>query len=185
LQPSSIAINNLLVRTTGDPREALPAVRAVMRQLDPDQPINAHHTLEDRIDEILAPRRFMLRLIGLFSILALGLAMLGVYGVMAESVAQRVPEIGIRVALGATPAAIRQLVIAQGGWMVGLGLIGGLAGALALRKAMATLVFGVPTTDPLAYAVAAASLAAATIAACAIPAHRTAWMDPVRALRQE
>ena len=103
LQPSSISVNNLLVRTSGDPREVLPAVRTVMRQLDPDQPLTRIATLEERIDEILAPRRFMLRLIGLFSILALGLAMLGVYGVMAESVAQRVPEIGIRVALGATP----------------------------------------------------------------------------------
>ena len=111
----------------------------------------------------------MLRLIGLFSILALGLAMLGVYGVMAESVAQRVPEIGIRVALGATPGAVRRLVIAQAGWMVVLGLAGGLAGALALRRAMATLVFGVPTTDPIAYAIACACLAAATVAACAIP----------------
>ena len=185
LQPSGISINNLLVRTTGDPREALPAVRAVMRQLDPDQPLTRIMTLEERIDEILAPRRFMLRLIGLFSILALGLAMLGVYGVMAESVAQRVPEIGIRVALGATPAAIRRLVIAQGGWMVVLGLGGGLAGALALRRAMATLVFGVPTTDPVAYAIACVSLAAATIAACAIPANRAASMDPVRALRQD
>jgi putative ABC transport system permease protein len=185
LQPSNISINNMLVRTSGDPRDVLPAVRAVMRQLDPDQPLTRIATLEERIDEILAPRRFMLRLIGLFSILALGLAMLGVYGVMAESVAQRVPEIGIRVALGATPAAIRRLVIAQGGWMVVLGLAGGLAGALTLRRAMATLVFGVPTTDPVAYAIACACLAAATIAACAIPANRAASMDPVRALRQE
>jgi putative ABC transport system permease protein len=185
LQPGSIIVNNLLVRTAGDPREVLPAVRAAMRQLDPDQPLTRITTLEERIDEILAPRRFMLRLIGLFSILALGLAMLGVYGVMAESVAQRVPEIGIRVALGATPAAIRHLVIAQGGWMVVLGLAGGIAGALALRKAMATLVFGVPTTDPIAYAVACVCLTAATIAACAIPANRAAAMDPVRALRQE
>jgi ABC-type antimicrobial peptide transport system permease subunit len=180
-----MSINNLLVRTTGDPREALPAVRAVMRQLDPDQPLTRISTLEERIDEALAPRRFMLRLIGLFSLLALGLAMLGVYGVMAESVAQRVPEIGIRVALGATPAAIRQLIIAQGGWMVVLGLAAGLAGALALRRAMATLVFGVPTTDPVAYAIACVCLAAATIAACAIPANRAAALDPIRALRQE
>jgi putative ABC transport system permease protein len=185
LQPATIIVNNLLVRTAGDPRTVLPAVRAAMRQLDPDQPLARIATLEERIDEILAPRRFMLRLIGLFSVLALGLAMLGVYGVMAESVAQRVPEIGIRVALGATPAAIRHLVIAQGGWMVVLGLAGGIAGALALRRAMSTLVFGVPTTDPLAYAVACVCLAGATLAACAIPANRAATMDPVRALRQD
>jgi putative ABC transport system permease protein len=185
LQPAGMSVNNLLMRTSGDPRELLPSARAVMRQLDPDQPLTRITTLQERIDEILAPRRFMLRLIGLFSILALGLAMLGVYGVMAESVAQRVPEIGIRVALGATPAAIRHLVMAQGGWLVVLGLAGGIAGALALRRAMSTLVFGVPTTDPVAYAIAAACLAAATIAACAIPANRAASMDPVRALRQE
>ena len=104
---------------------------------------------------------------------------------MAESVAQRVPEIGIRVALEATPAAIRHLVIAQGTWMVVLGPAGGIAGALALRRAMSTLVFGVPTTDPLAYVIACAGLAAATISACAIPANRAAAMDPLKALRQE
>jgi predicted permease len=184
LQPAGMRVNNLLVRTTGDPRAVLPSARAIMRQLDPDQPLTRIATLEERIDEVLAPRRFMLRLIGLFSILALGLAMLGVYGVMAESVAQRVPEIGIRVALGATPAAVRRLVIRQGGWLVVSGLLGGIAGALALRRAMSTFVFGVPTTDPVAYAIAAACLAAATIAACAIPANRAASMDPVRALRQ-
>jgi putative ABC transport system permease protein len=185
LQPAGMTTNNLLVRTSGEPRDVLPSVRAIMRQLDPDQPLTRIGTLQERIDEVLAPRRFMLRLIGLFSILALGLAMLGVYGVMAESVAQRVPEIGIRVALGATPGAIRHLVIVQGGWMVVLGLAGGLAGALTLRRAMATLVFGVPTTDPLAYAIACVCLAAATIAACAIPANRAASLDPIRALRQE
>lgn len=185
LQPAGMSVNNLLVRTAGDPREVLPLVRAVMRQLDPDQPLTRIGTLQERIDEVLAPRRFMLRLIGLFSALALGLAMLGVYGVVAESVAQRVPEIGIRVALGATPAGIRRLIIAQGGRLVALGLVGGIAGALLLRKGMATLVFGVPTTDPVAYGLACVCLAAATIAACAIPASRAASLDPVEALRRE
>ena len=123
----------------------------------------------------------MLRLIGLFSILALGLAMLGVYGVMAESVAQRVPEIGIRVGARRHSRGDPALVIAQAGWMVVLGLAWqALAGALALRRAMSTLVFGVPTTDPVAYVIACACLAVATIAACAIPANRAASLDPIR-----
>ena len=106
------------------------------------------------------------------------------YGVVAESVAQRVPEIGIRVALGASRAGIRNLFVAQGVRIAGIGIVAGLAGALALRRAMSTLVFGIPTHDPATYMLASACLAGATIAACAIPAIRAAALDPVDALRR-
>jgi putative ABC transport system permease protein len=178
-------INNLLIRTVGDPREALTVVRSVMRQLDPDQPLTRIGTLEERIDELLGPRRFMLRLIGLFSAVAFALALIGVYGVIAESVAQRVPEIGIRMALGATPTSVRNLFVAQGAVLAGVGSAVGLAGAFAFRNGMSSVVFGVPTMDPLTYLVAFVCLAGATITACTIPAWRAASLDPVVALRND
>jgi putative ABC transport system permease protein len=184
LQPFYMRTNNMLARTTGDPRDALPIVRSILRQLDPNRALTRVTTLEERIDELLAPRRFMLRLIGLFSILAFALAMIGVYGVIAESVAQRVPEIGIRMALGAGPRTIRNLFVAQGFWIALVGVGAGLAGAFALRQGMATLVFGIPTADPLTYTAAALCLVAATVAACGIPAMRAAALDPVAALRR-
>jgi putative ABC transport system permease protein len=185
LQPSPILINNLLIRTVGDPREALTVVRSVMRQLDPDQPLTRIGTLEERIDELLGPRRFMLRLIGLFSAVAFALALIGVYGVIAESVAQRVAEIGIRMALGATPASVRNLFVAQGAVLAGVGSAVGLAGAFAFRNGMSSVVFGVPTMDPLTYLVAFMCLAGATVTACTIPAWRAASLDPVVALRND
>ena len=119
-----------------------------------------------------------------------GLIVVAVIGVWAlfgklSSGATNGSNRGLPLRYGTTPAAVRRLVIAQAGWIVVLGLAAGLGGAFALRRAMATVVFGVPTTDPLAYAIACACLAAATLTACAIPANRAASMDPVRALRQE
>jgi len=183
LQPIYFGMNNMLVRTAADPRDALPVVRSIVRQLDPDRALTRVTTLDEQIDELLAPRRFMLRVIGLFSILAFALAMIGIYGVVSESVAQRVAEIGIRVALGASRAGIRNLFVAQGVRLAVVGVAGGLGGAFALRRGMSTLVFGIQTNDPLTYLLAAACLAAATIGACGIPAMRAAALDPVDALR--
>jgi ABC-type antimicrobial peptide transport system permease subunit len=160
-------------------------VRNIVAELDPELALTRIQTLEDRLDESIAPRRFILRLVGLFSILALGLAMIGLYGVIAESVAQRVPEIGVRMALGAAPSDILRLVMTQGGWMVVVGVALGIGGAIALRDSMASFVFGVPTSDPLSFVVAAVSLIAATLIACLVPARRAAAVDPVIALRQE
>ena len=185
LQPSPVFVNNLLIRTVGDPRDALPLVRSVMRQLDPEQPLTRIGTLEERIDELLAPRRFMLRLLGLFSAVAFALALIGIYGVISESVAQRVPEIGIRMALGATPASVRNLFLSQGVILALSGSAIGLVGAFTLRHGMSSLVYGVPTTDPLTYAVGCVCLAGATIAACTIPAVRAASLDPIVALRTD
>jgi ABC-type antimicrobial peptide transport system permease subunit len=117
--------------------------------------------------------------------MALGLALVGVYGVMAESVAQRVPEIGVRMALGATGADVVQLVLRQGSLMIALGLMLGIAGAAALNRVMSGFVFRVSTTDPGTFAVACVCLTAATLAACVVPAARASRIDPVLALRQE
>lgn len=185
LQSTRTGISRLLIRTSDDPKHVVPAVRSILRQLDPEQPLKTLQTLEGRIDEVMAPRRFILRLVGLFSALALGLAVLGIYGVIAESVAQRVPEIGLRMALGATPANVSRMVLSQGIWLAAIGIAIGVGAALTLRQSMATFVFGVPTTDPLAYLLAGVSLAAATMLASSVPARRAASVDPVVALRQE
>jgi len=121
----------------------------------------------------------------LFSLLALFLTMLGIYAVLAELVANRVPEIGVRMALGATRSAIVRMVLSSGFRMVTVGVAVGLTSALLLRGVMTGLVFGVPTTDPLTYSVAAAGVMIAAFIACSLPARRAASIDPVVALRQE
>jgi predicted permease len=183
-QPSPFSVNNVIVRTKGNPRDILPAARAVMRQLDPDQPLTRVTTLDERLAELLAPRRFLLRLIGFFSAIALTLAMIGVYGVMSEAVVRRVPEIGVRMALGAAPADIRKQFVGQGVGLAALGVIVGVMGALGLRHGMAAVVFGIATTDLPTYAAASVCLLAAATAACLIPASRAAALDPVAALRR-
>jgi putative ABC transport system permease protein len=185
LQNTRTSMGQVLIRTNGDPMAILDDVRAIVSALDPELALRNIQTLDDRLGESMAPRRFILRLVGLFSALALGLAMIGLYGVIAESVAQRVPEIGVRMALGAAPSDILRLVMAQGGWMVAVGVLIGVGGAIALRDSMASFVFGVPTSDPVSFAVAVVSLVVATLIACLVPARRAAAVDPVIALRQE
>jgi putative ABC transport system permease protein len=185
LQNKRTSMGQVLIRTNGDPMAIVNDVRAIVGELDPELALRNIQTLDSRLGEAMAPRRFILRLVGLFSILALALAMIGLYGVIAESVAQRVPEIGVRMALGAAPVDILRLVMAQGGWMVAVGVVLGIGGAIALRDSMASFVFGVPTSDPLSFIVAAVSLLGATLIACLVPARRAAAVDPVIALRQE
>jgi putative ABC transport system permease protein len=175
----------MLVRTSGDPRSALPAIRGIMRQVDGEQALTRIQTLEERVAEATAPRRFVLWLVGLFSAIAVGLALIGIYAVVAESVAQRVPEIGVRMALGASTASVMGLVLRQGAWMVVMGIAAGGVMAVAFNKLMAGFVFRVATTDPVAYAAAVLCLAAVALAACAIPARRAARIDPVLALRAQ
>jgi putative ABC transport system permease protein len=127
----------------------------------------------------------MLRLIGLFSVLGLVLAIVGVYGVLAEFVVQRVPEIGVRMAVGATAADVLALVLGHGARLVALGVTLGLAGAVLLRGAMTTFIYGVQPFDLQAYATACLLLLATTMAACTVPARRASRLDPVVALRTE
>jgi putative ABC transport system permease protein len=183
-QSSRLGSAGLLVRTDGDPREIVPAIKGILKRLDPRAPLRTR-TLRALIDEEIAPRRFLLRLVGLFSVLALGLAMLGLYGVLAESVAERVPEIGVRMALGADRRSIVRLVLLHGGWMVGVGVVLGAGVAYASREVMSSLVFGVPTSDGLTFTTACCGVILSALIACALPASRAASVDPVVALRQE
>jgi ABC-type antimicrobial peptide transport system permease subunit len=109
----------------------------------------------------------------------------GIHGVVAESVAQRVPEIGVRMALGASAAGVMRMILRQGAWMIGIGVALGTGAALAMNGVMAAFVFRVPTTDPLSFGVACLALIVAGLLACAIPARRASRIDPVVALRQE
>jgi putative ABC transport system permease protein len=163
----------------------VPAIRAVMRQVDERLPLRGVQTLSERLDTVLAPRRFTLWLVSLFSIIALALAVVGIYGVLMESVAQRVPEIGVRMALGATAAGVMRMFLRQGGWMIGIGVALGTAAAFGLSGVMASFVFGVPPTDPVSFGVAVLAVTAAGLLACTIPARRASRVDPVIALRQE
>ncbi|MEX2662236.1 MAG: FtsX-like permease family protein, partial [Vicinamibacterales bacterium] len=113
------------------------------------------------------------------------LAVIGIYGVIAESVAQRVPEIGVRMALGASAAGVMRMILRQGAWMIGLGVALGTGAALAMNGVMAAFVFRVPTTDPLSFGIACAALLITGLLACAIPARRASRIDPVVALRQD
>jgi hypothetical protein len=184
-QTNTFWTNNMLVRTSGDPRDVLPAIRTAVRRIDPELPLTRIQTLAERLNEALAPRRFTLWLVGLFSIVALGLAVVGIYGVVAESVAQRVPEIGVRMALGATAGSIMRLILRQGAVMIAIGVGSGVSVALVLKGVMSAFVYGIHTTDAGSYLTACGALVAATLAACAIPAHRATRIDPTVALRQD
>ena len=177
--------NNLLIRSSSDARAILPAVRDIMRSIDRDQALARITTLEDSLREATAPRRNLLSLVGVFSAMALLLAVIGIYGVVAEGFAQRIPEIGVRMALGATKANVMMLIVGQGTRLIVAGTLIGLATAIAFNRAMSAFVFRVATTDPATYLAACLCVAAAALAACLLPASRAARIDPVEALRTE
>jgi len=141
--------------------------------------------MEDVIRGALAERRFAMRLLAIFAGVALALAAIGVYGVMAYSVQQRTREIGIRVALGARPADVLRLLLGHGLLLTAAGVVTGLLAALAATRAMSALLFDVSARDPLVFGGIALLLCAVAVAACTIPAGRAARLDPVQALRAE
>jgi putative ABC transport system permease protein len=173
------------VRTEGDPQGAAGAVRQAVLSVDPLQPVYSQQTLEQLVSHSVNDRRLILLLLGIFAVLALLLASVGIYGVMSYSVEQRTREIGIRMALGAQRSSVVGLVLGLGARLAGLGIVVGLAGAMALSRVMATLLYGVSPTDPLTYASLAALLALVAVAACLVPARRAVRVDPAIALRTE
>jgi ABC-type antimicrobial peptide transport system permease subunit len=142
-------------------------------------------TMNDIIANSLADRRFSMTLLGIFAGVALLLASIGIYGVVSYLVGQRTQEIGVRIAMGAQRSEVLRLVLAQGAAMSALGAIIGLAAALPLTRLMGTLLFAVSTADPLTYLCVVALLLVVSVAACWLPAHRAARMNPVDALRYE
>ena len=175
----------LVVRTTRDPSGMVEAVTKEIQALDPQMPVFDVGTMDQRLRDSLASRRFSMFLLGLFAVVALILAVIGIYGVMAYSVNERTHEIGIRLALGAQPSNVRKLVIRQALVLTTLGTAIGLAGSLAMTRVLSSLLYGVSTTDILTFVIAPLLLAGVALLASYIPARRAARVDPMIALRCE
>ncbi len=175
----------LAVRTAADPDSMVSAVRAQIRDVDPDQPLYHVATLQQVLSESLAPRRFNLLLLGIFAGIALALATVGIYGVMAFSVTQRTHEIGIRMALGAQKGDVLTMVLTQGLKLTLIGVALGIAGALGLTRFLSSLLYGVKPADLLTFTGVSLILTVAALLACYIPARRAASVDPIVALRYE
>jgi predicted permease len=182
MAPSGSAV---MLRYEGNLSAVLDSIRHVNRQMSSQQVIYGVQTMESLISDSLAARRFAMILLGAFAVLALVLASMGIYGVIAYIVGQRTQEIGIRMALGAQRIDVLRLVVWQGARLALMGVSIGIAGALALTRLMTKLLYGVSATDPLTFAALALILTAVAIAACCLPARRAMRVDPVVALRYE
>jgi len=176
---------DVAVRTAGDPQALLPGIRAKVHDLDAELALANVRTMDQWIANSAAQPRLNAMLLGIFATAALLIAAIGIYGVLAYSVTQRTREIGVRMALGATPREVMRLVVGQGLAVVSIGLGLGLLGGLALGQAVSSLVYGVTVRDPITYASVSAVLGAVALAACALPARRAAQVDPIVALRCE
>lgn len=175
----------IAVKTEGESVALGPSVREAVRSADPDQPIFDIKTMQQRMDDVALSRRAPMILLSLFSGVALLLAVLGVYGVLAFAVAQRTSEFGVRIALGASARSIAELVLGQGARLVGIGVSTGLVAYLALSQVVARVLYGVTATDPLSLTVAPLVIAIAAIAACIVPVRRATGISPLEALRVE
>jgi putative ABC transport system permease protein len=175
----------LVVRTATDVRAALPAVLQAIRTLDPEQPVYDVSTMDDVLARSTSQRWLNMTIIVGFALSALLLAGVGLYGVIAYGVTQRLREFGVRMALGARPSDVSRMVLRKGSILAGAGAAMGLGGAVALVRAMESLLYGVSPLDPLTFAVAAGLLLGVAFAASYFPARRAAQTDPTVALRSE
>jgi putative ABC transport system permease protein len=175
----------LAVRTPSQPASLVSAVTSAIHSIDRDQPVTDVMTMDDLVDTSLSQRRFSMLLLGAFAVLALLLAAVGIYSVLAFAVRRRVREIAIRVALGAEVKDILRLIVTEGMKPALIGLVLGVVGALALGKVLASFIYGIAAYDPLTFAAVAALLATVALMASIIPAFRAARIEPTRALREE
>lgn len=175
----------LLLRASGDAARLAPELRAIVRALDSDLPVEPIGTAADAIRASVAEPRLRTTLLNAFAAVALALAAMGVYGLLSFSVARSTREIGVRIALGAPRHTIVRLILGRGMTLVAAGVVAGLAGALALSRYLERLLFGVTPTDPLTFAAVTAVLLLVGLAACYVPARRAVRLDPADALRLE
>jgi len=180
-----VAYMNLAVRTTADPATLIPALRNRILSQDKFTAITRIRTLDELVSDSIAQPRFYTLLLAIFAGIALTLAAVGIYGLMAYSVSQRTHEIGIRMALGAETGRILRLIVGQGLALILTGVAIGLIGAVILTRLMTGLLFGVSATDPVVFAVISLTLIAVALAACLLPARKAMQIDPMAALRHE
>jgi predicted permease len=174
-----------LIRTTGDPLAVARAAQAAVWAIDPNQPVHSTRTVDGLLEASQANRRFTTLLLGVFSIIALALAAIGIYGVIACSTAQRTQEIGIRMALGASRRDVLTMVLKDGAIIGAAGLALGLAAALVLTPSMSALLFGVSARDPITFVALPIGLLLVVAAATLVPAARAARVNPLLALRAD
>jgi putative ABC transport system permease protein len=175
----------VVIRASGDPMKLAPQLRAVVRELDPMQPISTIRTMEEALSSRVAQRRFSMVLVGVFASLALTLALIGAYGVTSYLVSQRTREIGIRMALGAEPSRVSKLVVREGMRVATVGVVVGVILALFATRLASNLLYGVSPRDPVTLATVALTLLAVSALANYLPARRAARVDPLTALRQD
>jgi putative ABC transport system permease protein len=172
----------LVVRTAGSPADITTSVRAVIGEIDPGQPLVNVRTMATAMSGTVAQPRFQMTLLVIFAAVAVALSAVGVYGVMAYTVSQRVPEIGVRMAIGASPRQVVRMVVRQGARLTAVGIALGVVGAGLAAVAMQSLLFDVKALDPVTFIAAPILLAAAALLACYIPARRAARISPLAAL---
>jgi putative ABC transport system permease protein len=180
-----VIVMDIVARTDGSPEALVPAIRQRVHELDADMPVTNVHTMDEWVSLSAAQPRLNARLLTLFAAIALLIAALGIYAVLAYSVNQRTREIGVRIALGAQPGSVQRLVVSEGMKVGLLGIVIGLVAALAAARVLASIVYGVPLRDPATFIAVAAGLTVVALAACVIPARRAAKVDPMVALRYE
>ncbi|MGH9488798.1 MAG: FtsX-like permease family protein, partial [Terriglobales bacterium] len=173
------------VRTAGAPMALLPAVRRLIRGIDPDLPVIQPTTEMHTIDGLLFEERMLAQLASLFGVLALFLAAIGLYALLAQEVTRRTREIGIRMALGAQRRQVMRLVVRLGVALAVAGIALGLAGAFAATRALGSILFGIGAMDPLTLSAVGAVLLLVALASCWLPARRATRVDPMVALRYE
>ena len=175
---------SILVRTSYEPTALSSALREQVHKISPDVPVK-FITMDDSVTENVAAPRFRTLLLGIFAVLAVYLSMAGVYGVMSYVVGQRANEIGLRMALGASPTDVLRLVMRQSITLTAIGIILGLAGAAGVTQLLTSMLFGVKPSDPLTYATVITLLVGVALLASYIPARRAMRVDPMIALRYE
>jgi putative ABC transport system permease protein len=176
---------SIVLRTQADPRTEISSLRSAIHDLDPNQPVEKVRTMQENISSSVTEPRFRTVLLGIFAMSALLLSVIGLYGLMAYSVSQRVHEIGIRMTLGAQKRDVMWMIVGQGMLLTLLGVGIGSAAAVLLTKLLSRFLYGVSATDPVTFAAVSLVLLVVALVACYLPARRATKVDPMVALRYE